>query len=572
MSAELVPLTVKEWKPHKRQEEFIRLPGSVPEAFYGGAAGGGKSDVLMMLPILKEYYKHPKFMGVLFRRTFPELEETLINSTLKGIGVMPNGEPGPSYKDFGGDYNQRSHAWTFPSGAVIKFDYSQRESDVAKHDSAQFQYLGIDELTHFTSYQYFYLMHRVRTPAENLKPLVRTGSNPGNIGHGWVRERFVEPAPGGRVLIEGVLKDGRVLKRIFIPSRVTDNPHLMRADPTYMDRLMLLPEAERKAKLEGDWWTFAGQVYSEFRAFHHEHEPENAIHVIPSFPIPAWWPKLLVIDWGFAAITYAMWVAIAPNGRVFVYREYAARKKSIAQWGADIRRICSLDENIVLGIIDPSSQKREGHPKSIKQQAEDAIGMKLTLADNDRISGKMLIHDFLRWEPRPKRFVAKTGYDERFAQRLYRMYGTEALQEYEALFIDDYEDTSLIPRLQIFSDCPLLIEAIPLCVYDENRTEDIAEFKGDDPIDTLRYAAKAVDRYVLRAADDWERYKRIDRAVGEFQRTGNYTDLDRSLSTVEQDHGSSGAVSRRSLRGFLSTARRASRTGRRWGGSWRAAS
>ena len=559
MPAEVLPLVIKEWKPHKKQEEFLRLPSSIFAGFYGGAAGGGKSDVLLMLPILKEWYKNGNFHGIMFRRTFPELEESLILSSRRGIG-----KNGPSYRDFGGHYNPTEHAWTFPSGAVLRFRYAKQEADVEQHDTAQFNYLAMDELTHFTSYQFSYLTHRVRTIDPSLPPIVRCASNPGNIGHTWVREMFIDPAPGGRSIIEAVAKDGTITKRIFIPARLTDNPYLLKNDPEYYARLNMLPEAERRAKMLGDWDAFSGQVFSEFRSLYHPDEPENAIHVIPPFQIPLWWPRLLALDWGYRAMTYALWLAIAPTARVYAYREHVAVKTDIDVWAADLRRL-SQEENdsIVLKVVDPSSTRKLGLPKTIKEQIESASGWQFELADNDRIGGKMLIHKHLRFTPRPPRFVPKEGFNEEIAAKIFRLYGQKAVDDYKTAYAPDVPEDN-IPLLQIFDDshhglgCPTLVKTVPMCIYKENKSEttkkkeDIAEFDGDDPIDTLRYALKRADKFVNESKHEFERYQKIDKAIGQFKKGGTYNDLDRALREGERtDKQWSGGLRRGDARKFL---------------------
>ena len=121
--------------------------------------------------------------------------------------------------------------------------------------------------------------------------------------------------------------------RMFIPAKLTDNPFLMQADPNYINRLQLLPIAERKAKLEGDWWTFTGQVFDEWRFEHFAGEPENAVHLIDPFPIPAFWPRIAAIDWGHTAMTWMGWAAVAPNGQAFVYRQYGQKNRKIIRVG-----------------------------------------------------------------------------------------------------------------------------------------------------------------------------------------------------------------------------------------------
>jgi hypothetical protein len=208
------------WKPHQRQAAFLSLPDTIFEAMYGGAAGGGKSEALLNLPIVREFYKHPRFKGILFRRTYPELEAELITrSESQGI-----------YKGVGGTYNKEKRRWTFPNGGIIQFGHLEYDSDVRKYDSAEYNYIGFDELTSFTEYQYLYMFSRCRSSSSGLPSIIRSGTNPGGIGHGWVRARFVEPAPYGTII-----KDTRTtLKRIFIRSKAQDNPYLMENDPQYI--------------------------------------------------------------------------------------------------------------------------------------------------------------------------------------------------------------------------------------------------------------------------------------------------------------------------------------------------
>lgn len=329
------------WKPTAREAEFISLPDSIFEAMYGGAAGGGKSETLLMIPIVREFYKHPQFKGLILRRTFPELEQSLILRSEEW------------YRQTGGKYNDQKHRWRWPSNAIVQFGYAEHEKDVRRYDTSEWNYIAFDELTSFLEFQYMYLtMTRCRSSTLELPAIVRSGTNPGNIGHGWARKRFVEPAKNGHVII----RDAKTkLKRIFIPSRVTDNPHLLAANPQYVQQLETLPEAEKRAKLYGDWWTFSGQVFDEWRAEHMPDEPENAIHVIDPIQIPDWWPVIVSIDWGYSAMLWAGFAALSPDRRVYLFDEYAGRRLKISTWAVKIKRRCEKIKNIKEVILDPSA-------------------------------------------------------------------------------------------------------------------------------------------------------------------------------------------------------------------------
>jgi Terminase large subunit, T4likevirus-type, N-terminal len=507
------------------QEEFIALPDTIFEAFYGGAAGGGKTEILLMLPIVKRWVEHPSWHGIVFRRTFNQLEESWIPRSKEIFPLL------------GATYNDTKHAWTFPSGAQFRFAYAERDDDVTKHDTAQFHYLGFDELTHHTEYQYRYMTHRVRTAVPGLPAVVRTASNPGNVGHAWVRKRFVEPWRDGRKIVFDTFTRS---KRIFIPAKLTDNPFLLENDPDYINRLMILPEAERKAKLEGDWWVFSGQVFTEFRTIQFPDEPANALHVVEDFEIPDWWPKLLAIDWGYTAYTWAGLAALSPDSRLFLYREYCQRKQSIKVWGAEISRMVQFENNLRTTIIDESAMKEEGQEKTIAQQFMDASGIRnIERSMRDRLSGKLLVHDFLRWTPRPPRYVPPGGYSQETELRILRFRGTKAANDYKRMFDPEPPEIN-IPRLQIFKNaCPRIIETIPLCVYEDRpkngkQPEDVREFDGDDPYDGLRYLLQGVDRYLREcqqeSVDRAVRQEVLDQLVG----TGDQTRFYRRMEHLER--------------------------------------
>lgn len=547
----------KEWRPHPRQEDFIQLPDTIFEGFYGGAAGGGKTDVLLMLPLLRRFHEHPKFHGVLFRKTFPQLEESLIHRSRTGIG-----ENGPTYYDFGGKYNDQKHTWTFPSGAAIRLSYLDKDDDARQHDTAEYHYAGFDELTHFSRFVYTYITSRVRTSSKSLPAIVRSASNPGNIGHAWVRERFVEPCrQGGKILLVPLEGTNKTVKAIFIPAKLTDNPYLERNDPGYATRLHILPAAERKAKLDGDWYTFFGQVFTEFRDHHFPGEPENALHVIPSFRIPFYWPKVLAVDWGHRAMVYALWTALSPDNRAFAYREYSNYKMSVHQWSADLARLSQFDENLVEVTLDPSAWQERGHGKTIADLFTEGSGFVPTKADNDRLGGKQIVHEFLRWEPRPERYIPKGGYDPIQADRIFRMHGTRGLSEYNKLFQPDPPETN-IPRFQIFEDCPLLTKTLQLCVYNDEsklskkKIEDVKEFNGDDPYDTLRYNLKAIDAYLNQARDEHNRFQQIGQIVEQLKTDDDWTSYHIRMEALERANRQPISVPRRRSGGrFGSTLR-----------------
>lgn len=516
------------WAPNPGpQESFLSLPYEIQEGFFGGAAGGGKSWVLVMLPVFCRtldgtlpLYKHPKFAGIIFRKTLPEIEEFLWPLAKR------------YYKKLGASFNNTKHLVEFPSGATMRFSYMDSKDDAKSHDGSSYNYIGWDELTHYEEWYYRYLFRSLRSSTKGLPTIVRSTSNPGNIGHNWVRARFVEPAREG---YKKIWDPKMQTYRIFIPSKIIDNPKLLEASPNYINILQALPdEAERKAKIEGDWWAFAGQVFVDFRERHIDGEPENALHVIPAFEIPSFWPKIISCDWGYSHKTANYAHAISPDGRVFTYWEQVVKEVKIADWATDLGRFIRTQENVVLAVIDPSSKQNRGDEKNIHQLVEEYAQFRFEFADNDRIGGKNNMADMLRWKPRPKRYVPKEGFNKETADRIMRMYNIEAYNEYVKMFTEEPPETN-IPRWQIFENCKELINTIPLCVHDEKKVEDVAKFTGDDPYDSARYGLKAVDRYVKECEQEFKRVQRLSKVLDELKATGDQTSFYRKMEKIEQD-------------------------------------
>ena len=493
------------WKPNKKQEVFVSLPDTILEALFGGAAGAGKTEVLLSLPIIRGFIQHPQFHGIIFRRTFPELEESLILRAPE------------YYEPLGGKYNSSKHFWRFESGAVIRFSYLESDQDAESHKTAQYNYIAWDELTEFGESQYTYLLSRLRSSTKELPTIVRAASNPGGPGHGWVYRRFVKQQPLGNVILRDADSG---TKRIFIPARVTDNEYLELHDPDYKERLKLLPKAQRQALLEGRWDVFSGQVFTEFRTTHIPGEPDNAVHVVEPFDIPLWWPRGLAVDWGFKANTWAGWGALSPDGQIFLYREYCVAGEKVSTWAANITRI-SQGEPIKRTALDPSAWQHRGEDLSISELFHKYAGYWPEKANNDRVGGKLLIHEGLRWRPRPKRFNERPVDEFNYykAQHIRRFEGEDAYNEYLDQFKEEDRNVSL-PRIQIFNTCIHVIEALQACTYNPKRTEDVLEFDGDDAYDGFRYLL-----FLMESIREPRRQQRVlrerARIDAEFKRSGD---------------------------------------------------
>lgn len=512
------------WRPTLKQEKFIQIPDSVKEGFYAGAVNAGKTDVLLMLPIVRGWHKIPQFKGVFLRRTMPELRNE----------VIPRAED--YFRHFGGVYNGSDGVFKFPSGAMFFMNHVEHEKHVHNYDSMQINYLAFDELTSFTEWMYLYLtIERVRVPKYLrgiLPAVVRSGSNPGNIGHPWVYKRFIKPLPkGGQILL------GRGgIKRVFIPATIDDNPH---ADPIYKAELDALPEAERKAKKGGDWTAYEGAVFDELRDKRYFSEPDNALHVVPEFDIPKWWPRVVSIDWGFAAMASIGYGAISPKKRVYVYRHQMFVKEKIEEWGPKVKHWIDIDQPQDI-IICHSANQHRGDPHTILEQVTDALSASVRLGEKDRIGGKMLVHEYLRWMPKSIPGAQEIEpYDSDLAAWLLRNKGEVFYKSYLNQYVPPEPEENL-PKLLFFDtpDIRVITDCLKSCVYEKSTTdgkkkEDVAEFPGDDPYDMLRMLLHAVDRFFNESSDAQEKLDKQEKLVNELSRTQDMTQYYRNARRLE---------------------------------------
>jgi predicted phage terminase large subunit-like protein len=211
-------------KPTPKQEEFLKL--LIREAFYGGACGGGKSDALLMAALM--FVEIPDYSAILFRRTFRDLALPSALMSRAKEWLMPTDA----------HWSEISKCWTFPSGAKLAFGYLAGELDKYSYQSAEFQFIGFDELTQFEQDPFRYMFSRLRRLSACYVPLrMRGASNPGGIGHNWVKQWF--------------LVEGKTYNRRFIPARLKDNPHL--DQDAYIENLNTLDPITRRQYLEGDW-------------------------------------------------------------------------------------------------------------------------------------------------------------------------------------------------------------------------------------------------------------------------------------------------------------------------------
>ncbi len=428
------------WKPQPRQAAF--LARGEYEALYGGAAGGGKSDALIAEALRQVHIPH--YRAIIFRKTFPECRQLIDRSLAVYAAAYPKAK-----------YNASQHVWVFPSGAKIYFGSMQHDSDKIKYQGQQYDFIGFDELTHFTWDEYSYLFSRNRPSGKGTRVYIRATTNPGGIGHGWVKERFITAAPPMTPITDEYNVGGRLYRRdrIFVPSTVFDNQILLDNNPNYIASLAMLPEGERKALLYGDWDSFSGQVFTEWRSS--PNDRRTWTHVIEPFDIPRHWRRYRSFDFGYTKPFAVQWWAMDMDGRVYLYRQLYgctdAPNTGVRWEPAEIaRRIREIEDseergNAITGVADPAIwDESRGADGTIINMFERQ-GVYFEKGDNARLAGKMQLHHRLAFD--------EHGY----------------------------------PMMYVFNTCREFIRTIPNLVYDAKRVEDIDTNQEDHDYDACRY-------------------------------------------------------------------------------------
>lgn len=369
----------------------------------------------------------------------------------------------------------------------------QREQDKYKYQGRAFDFIGFDELTHFTFDQYMYLLSRNRPNGAGTRVYIRATANPGGVGHGWVKDRFITAASPMTTVYDNVsivFPDGHEevhkKSRIFVPAQVFDNAELMKNDPEYITRLASMPEADRNALLYGDWDSFSGQVFTEWR---NAPNPDRTYtHVIEPFPIPKSWRIYRGFDFGYSRPFSVGWYAVDHDNRLYRIRElYGCTgtpnegvKWEPAKIAREIAAIEQDDPNLagrtVYGVADPSIYD-ESRGESVAAMMERE-GIYFDKADNKRIPGKMQLHNRLAF------------------------------------------DDNGFPMLYVFDTCKHFIRTIPALVYDETNVEDIDTDTEDHCLsgDTLVHTENGTklicemvgtEGYVLSHDGQYHRYRDV---------------------------------------------------------------
>lgn len=430
------------WRPFPGFQENFCSRGEY-EVLAGGSAGPGKTDCLIAM--MARDIDVPNYRGLILRRTVPRYLEILDRTQ-------------QLYPQFGGIFEAKWHRWKFPSGAMLRLGHMQHEQDKFNYHGGEYQRIGLDELTEFLRSQYMYLFSRQRSARDpRLRSQMISTTNPGGIGHVWVKERFLDVATPGRPYID----PSTGLSRVFIPGLVQDNLYLMKNDPGYVSRLAAMDEIDRQRYLYGNWDIFSGQYFPEL---------SRAVHGCEPFEVPPEWERFMVLDWGYGKPFSIGWYAIDYDGIMYRYREWYGCKEGERDVGlkmiaGDVAEgILQLEgeENIRRRIADPSIFHRLAKPRSNEARGPSilsdfqAAGINFLKADNNRELGWQQVH---------KRLALDDDIDT-----------------------DTGEVLSETPRFQVFHTCHAFWRTIPELYEDNRNVEDVDTDQEDHVADEFRYA------------------------------------------------------------------------------------
>jgi hypothetical protein len=302
----------------EKQKEIVGFEED--EIFLGGGAGSGKTRGVIMAwaaPAFEFQARGFKYDALAIRRTFPQLKEII---ALGKEMLLP----------LGATWHEASKTFILPGGSSLECGYCERDDDRFQYTGRAWALIFVDEIQRYaTPVFYDWIFSRLRAPIKEIAgklwrlPLrVFSTANPKGPGNHWLRKRFIDTTGvnGGTCTrtVETVTPAGEpttVTRKVrFQHSTVLDNPWLRNTD--YVRNLMLLPEADRRALLEGDFYIVEGAFFSEFN---------RKIHVVKTFKPP---PDIQLInagDWGTAHPSHFGWMQELSNGEFHVFSEYSTR-------------------------------------------------------------------------------------------------------------------------------------------------------------------------------------------------------------------------------------------------------
>jgi len=344
------------------------------DVLFGGSSGGGKS-VALVGHAIRECVRYPGLRVGAFRRTYPELKESLLTelSTTFGYGQA-----------LGASWNGNEYELRFPNGSLVMFRYAETLKDATRRQGGQYQLLIFDERTLTPPDVVSFLESRLRSGRADIPVLgIRSSANPGGSGHGSVKKRYITATNYG----ERTYKDERGRTVRFIPSKLEDNPHV---NAEYAADLMALPEQLRAAFLDGNWDVFAGQMFPEL---------SRERHVVEPSALPPSWRRFTSTDWGFSNPFGTLWAAIDEDGRAWFYRELYGTQIGEADQARRILAAEGPGERISVRYADDAMWATRGDAKAISTVYREN-GVHLTPANKGaRVTGWQRVRTYLAEGP-----------------------------------------------------------------------------------------------------------------------------------------------------------------------------
>jgi len=434
-----------EWKPYPGMQTRF-LQSTAFETLAGGARGPGKTDVGVVNGLKPKYLEEPRARGLVIRKNSDDLADWLDRARYW-------------YARYGGVVTGKPGIIKFPSGYKIRTGHLKDESAYTKYQGQEYQWILIEELTQIgREVDYLKLIASCRSSIPGLDPRVYATTNPGGVGHGWVKKRFVDPSPPNTMFTGS--DTGRT--RVFLPGTVDQNPALAENDPDYVKFLDGLKDTDVelwKAWRLGSWDVFAGQFFKEFRRDRHiihSFTPKKELNIVSG------------LDWGrtdafcfypsiVTTVKYTGRDKTNPEDtqerdytfhRVFTFNEVWGHDKGPREWGEEITRKISLDKVLWISSDNMIFNLQNDNSASIADQFYD--------------------------------------FDERFRGRLraaskHREARWETMHKWLSIAPDGF------PYWLITDNCVNLIRTIPEAIHDETHVEDIDQAGEDDPLDATGY-------------------------------------------------------------------------------------
>lgn len=430
------------WAPQEGpQHALVQCP--YPEILFGGARGGGKTDGILGKYAVKEKRWGRGFNGVFFRKEMPQQDDLIERA--KEI-----------YGPTGAKWAEQKKQFALPHGGRLRFRPLESIADAEKYQGQSLSDAAVEEAGNYPLPAPIDRLFGCLRSAMGVPIQLLLSANPGGPGHQWIKQRYIDPAPGGFKRLVRLLPNSAEHHAVYIPSRISDNRILLAKDPGYVDRLYLVgSENLVKAWLEGDWSVIEGAYFPEF---------SMAKHVIAPFEIPKHWARIRAMDWGSAKPFCVLWFAVSdgdntpiPRGALVAYREWygwsgepnVGCKMTASAVGDGIRKLegFGTDHADPRGdeVLDPAAFAQDGGP-SIAER----MNLNFRRADNARVA----------------RQGAMGGWD----QVRERLNGSDGK-----------------PMLYLFSTCTHTIRTLPALQHDPHKAEDVDTESEDHAPDTLRY-------------------------------------------------------------------------------------